>query len=207
MPRFCSSKTRPNSLLIGGGISVATMLKPKARLWPARSERASISRASGSCAAKAFSRRLRRHKQPEERQAAITDADQRQQQRVDARSTSPSDAPPAPGPREIGGQLAAWSGSCRPARTAGRCCRTARGTFRRGPACRPAAGRGCWLCLARPSLAGGGRDAGQAGRGGLRSCWPACRATAGPRRRPGRRLRRTPRRRSAAEAHAFNPPA
>ena len=61
MPRFCSSKTRPNSLPIGAAISVATMLKPKARLCPARSARASISRASGSWAAKAFSRRLRRN--------------------------------------------------------------------------------------------------------------------------------------------------
>ena len=37
MPRFCSSKTRPNSLPSGAGISVATRLKPKARLCPARS--------------------------------------------------------------------------------------------------------------------------------------------------------------------------
>ncbi len=59
-PRFCSSKTRPNSLLIGWGISADTRLKPKARLCPARRVRAIISRASGSCAAKAFRRFLRR---------------------------------------------------------------------------------------------------------------------------------------------------
>ncbi len=37
------------------------MFKPNARPWPARSVRASISRASGSCAANVFSRRRRRN--------------------------------------------------------------------------------------------------------------------------------------------------
>ena len=68
MPRFCSSNTRPNSLPIGRAISLATMLKPKPRLWPARSERASISRASGSCAANAFSRLRRRNSSQQQRQ-------------------------------------------------------------------------------------------------------------------------------------------
>jgi len=36
IPRFCSSNTRPNSFPIGSGISVDTMLKPNARLCPAR---------------------------------------------------------------------------------------------------------------------------------------------------------------------------
>ena len=37
MPRFCSSKTRLNSLPMGAAISLPTMLKPKARLCPAQS--------------------------------------------------------------------------------------------------------------------------------------------------------------------------
>ena len=49
MPRFCSSKARPNSTLTGLGISVATSLKALGRAWPARSERAIMSSASGSC--------------------------------------------------------------------------------------------------------------------------------------------------------------
>ncbi len=60
MPRFCSSNTRPNSFEMGSPISVATMFMPKPRLCPARSERAIISKASGSCAAKARSRFRRR---------------------------------------------------------------------------------------------------------------------------------------------------
>ena len=39
MPRFCSSKTRPNSLLSGGDISPATMLKPDGQAL-ARAQRA-----------------------------------------------------------------------------------------------------------------------------------------------------------------------
>ncbi len=59
-PRFCSSKTRPNSFPIGSLISVPTALKPKARLCPERRTRAIISRASGSCVLKVFKRFLRR---------------------------------------------------------------------------------------------------------------------------------------------------
>ena len=61
-PRFCSSNTRPNSLPIGALISAATALKPKARLCPDRRMRAIISRASGSCMLKAFSRFFRRQR-------------------------------------------------------------------------------------------------------------------------------------------------
>ena len=45
-------------------------LNPEARLCPARSERASMSRASGSWTAKAFRRRRRRHKSQSDGQAA-----------------------------------------------------------------------------------------------------------------------------------------
>ena len=64
------------------GISVATMLKPKARLWPARSVRASISRASGNCAANAFRRRLRRNSSHIIGSEPMSNADQRYQCRV-----------------------------------------------------------------------------------------------------------------------------
>ena len=48
-PRFCSSKARANSMLTGGGISLATSLNELDSAWPARSERPIMSSASGSC--------------------------------------------------------------------------------------------------------------------------------------------------------------
>ena len=49
IPSSCASKARANSMLTGVGISVATILNALDSAWPARSERAIISRASGSC--------------------------------------------------------------------------------------------------------------------------------------------------------------
>ena len=49
MPSSCASNARANSMETGVGISVATILNELCSACPARSERAIISSASGSC--------------------------------------------------------------------------------------------------------------------------------------------------------------
>ena len=120
MPRFCSSNTRPNSLLIGCGISVATMLNPKARLWPARSVRASISRASGNCAANAFRRRLRRKAAKQAAASPSATPTNGINAGVDANQRRPAATPTTAMTSEMASKLRDASGSCRPAGTADR---------------------------------------------------------------------------------------
>ena len=89
MPRFCSSKQRANSVLIGSGISSATRLKPAARLCPARRARLTSSRASGNCRAKALNRRLRLRTATQKRQRTGGEGDaDRATPRCGARSTT-----------------------------------------------------------------------------------------------------------------------
>ena len=204
MPRFCSSNTRPNSLLIGSGISVATMLKPKPRLCPERSERASISRASGSCAAKAFSRRLRRISSHTSGSTPSRMPHQRHQRGVDAHHGPQADSrsPPAPPRSPASLAMVRFVSACSNSRLmlpnrSTNDCDDARPVVQRLGEDAGFFGRGV--------LGGGSARRRSTGRGGPRSCWPACRAAAGPRRPPARRLPRTPERQSAEDSR-LSPP-
>ena len=191
MPRFCSSNTRPNSLPIGRPISVATMLKPKPRLCPARSERASISRASGSWAAKAFSRRLRRNSSHTSGSEPNARPAKRNQRRVDPHHGPQADSHHRQHRRyhrelangQIGvGLFEQQADVAEPldervdeARLVVQRLGQDAAFFGRGVF------RGGWASRRR-----------SAGRGGRRSYSPACCAAARPPRPPARRLPRTP---------------
>ena len=143
MPRFCSSNTRPNSLLIGSDISVDTILKPKARLWPARSDAGEHFQSIGQLCAKGFQPALAAHEQPHERQRAHQQPDQRHQRRMDADAPRRRPIPPPPWPPKWPraahrqarvGLLEQQSNIAKPFDKCLARCR----------ADRPTAGRGCW---------------------------------------------------------------
>ncbi len=185
------------------GISAATRLKPDARLCPARSARASISRASGSCAAKAFRRLRPPQQQPQQRQRRPATrrpaAARRRDEPADASTHERADARPCTpemqqklrrGQRRVG--LLEQQAQMLPKRV-DESPRTMPGAVVQ----RLRPGR---CSLSKPSLAGAAAlDAGQQVEAVLDLAWSACRGAAGPRRPPGRRRRRTRRWQSAIQ--------
>ena len=171
---------------------MATMLKPKARLCPARSERASISRASGSWAAKVFSRRLRRNSSHTSGSEPMQQAGQRHQRRVDAARTTARAIPTARQHRRDHRQLADGQvgvGLLEQQVDVAEPLERTTGTMPGLVVQRLGEDAGFF---AAPSLAAAARWRRSAGRGGLRSCCPARLRSSRPPRPPARRRPQTP---------------
>ena len=191
----------------GGGHLRGDQVEPEGQALAGAEGAGEHLQASGSWAAKAFSRVCGGERaptssgsDPKSRASTGIKAGWMRTTRLIAGSATASDR----GDRD---QLADGQARCRPARTAGRCCRNAPGTSGRSR-CLSSSGRPSRLLFLQAVLPRGlsRHGAGQHVEAVFDAVGPACRGPAWPLRPPGRRRPRTPDCPTSSGTARLNPP-
>ena len=106
MPRFCSSKTRPNSRLIGGGHFGGDHVEAEGQALSGAERAGHHFQGVGQLRGEGLQPPLAAEQQPHRRQRAHQQARQRQQRRVQVRHRGPVRSPAPQQPPEIAANLA-----------------------------------------------------------------------------------------------------